>query len=90
MNNLYLVTTNGLGDYHVIADDPNTAQGALKAILDEQNYGNTDDRRVVNIKWLAEAFGQALHDKTKPFLSDKTKRLLIVQNWSRSSLHKDL
>lgn len=80
MTNLYFVTTQGLGDFHILANDPTEAQNALKKILDEQNYGTSDSRRITNIKWLAEAFGQALQDKSKPFLSDKSKRLLIVQH----------
>ena len=81
MKNLYLVTTNGLGDYYVLANDPTEAQNALKAILDEQKFGSSDDRRIINIKWIAEAFSKSLNDDTKPFLSDKAKRLLIVQHW---------
>lgn len=82
MKNLYLVTTNGLGDYHVLANDPTEAQNALKRILNEQRYGTPDDRRIINIKWLAEAFDTSLQDDAKPFLSDKSKRLLIVQHWA--------
>ena len=82
MKNLYLVTTNGLGDYHVLANDPTEAQNALKRILDEQSYDTSDDRRITNIKWLAESFGKSLQDDAKPFLSDKSKRLLIVQHWA--------
>ena len=82
MTNLYLATTQGLGDYHILANDPTEAQNALKKILDEQKYGTSDSRRITNIKWLAEAFGKALHDKAKHLLSDKSKRLLIVQHWA--------
>jgi hypothetical protein len=49
MGNLYLLTTKGLGNYHVLANSPTEAQDSLKRILDEQNYGNPDDRRIVNI-----------------------------------------
>ena len=83
MKNLYLVTTSGLGDYHVLANDPTEAQNSLKRILDEQNYGTSDHRRIISIKWLAEAFGKSLSDDTKPFLSDKSKRLLIVKDWEK-------
>lgn len=82
MKNLYLVATSGLGDYHVLANDPTEAQNALKRILDEQSYGMSADRRIINIEWLAEAFDKSLHDSTKPFLSDKSKRLLIVHHWA--------
>lgn len=82
MKNLYLVTTNGLGDYYVLANDPTEAQNTLKRILDEQSYGTSDGRRITNIKWLSETIGKLLIDNTKPFLSDKYKRLLIVQDWA--------
>ncbi len=81
MENLYLLTTNGLGDYYVLANDPTEAQKALIKILDDQNYGLYNDRRVINIKWITESFGKSLNDETKPFLSDKSKRLLIVKHW---------
>lgn len=81
MKNLYLLTTRGLGEYHVLANDPTEAESTLKRIFDEQKYGSSDDRRIVNIKWLAEAFSKSSNDETKPFLSDKSKRLLIVQHW---------
>lgn len=82
MKNLYLVTTSSFCDYHVLANDPTEAQDALKRILDEQKYGTSDDRRITNIKWIAKAFDKSLHDDKKPFLSDKSKRLLIVQHWA--------
>jgi len=85
MKNLYLLTTKGLGNYHALANDPTEAQDSLKRILDEQNYGNSDDRRIVNIEWIAEAFGKSSSNDTKPFLSDKSKRLLIVSHWETNS-----
>jgi len=81
MKSLYLLTTAGLGKFHVIAEDPTEAQNALVKIFNEQKYGTTDDRRVVNIEWVSGEFGEALHDKEKPFLSDKSRRLFIVSDW---------
>ncbi len=79
--NLYLLTTNGLGDYHVIANNPTEAQEFLKQTLDKQNYGFSYQRRVTNIQWIAEEPSTALSDKSQPFLSDKSKKLLIIANW---------
>lgn len=82
MKNLYLVSTSGLGQFHVIANDPTEAENALVKIFNEQDYGFRGDRRVINIKWLAEAFKPDFRDNKKPFLSDKETRLLIVQHWA--------
>ena len=82
MKNLYLVSTSGLGQFHVIANDPTEAEKALIKIFDDQDYGFRSDRRVIDIKWLAEAFKPDYRDNKKPFLSDKETRLLIVQDWA--------
>jgi hypothetical protein len=82
MKNLYLVSTSGLGQFHVIANDPTEAENALVKIFNEQDYGFRGDRRVIDIKWLAEAFKPDFRDNKKPFLSDKETRLLIVQHWA--------
>ncbi len=81
MKNLYLVSTSGLGQFYVIANDPTEAEKALIKIFDDQDYGFKKDRRVTNIQWLAaEAFKPDY--RKKPFLSDKETRLLIVQHWA--------
>ena len=80
MKNLYLISTSGLGQFHVIANDPTEAEKALIKIFDDQDYGFRGDRRVIDIKWLAEAFKPDFRDNKKPFLSDKETRLLIVQH----------
>lgn len=79
MKNLYLVSTRGLGQFYVIANDPTEAEKALIKIFDDQDYGFKKDRRVTNIQWLAEAFKPDYNKK--PFLSDRETRLLIVQHW---------
>jgi len=81
MKNLYLITTKGLGDYYVIANDPTEAQDSLIKIFNAQNYGNSKNRKIINIKWLSESFYSDLLDKSKPFLSNKDNRLLIVEYW---------
>ena len=81
MKNLYLVSTSGLGQFHVIANNPSEAENALVKILDAQDYGFKNDRRVINIKWIAQAFRPNFRDNKKPFLSDKETRLLIVEDW---------
>lgn len=82
MKNLYLISTSGLGQFHVIANDPTEAEKALIKIFDDQDYGFKKDRRVTNIQWLAEVFKPDYQDNKKPFLSDKETRLLIVQHWA--------
>ena len=52
--NLYLITTSGVGDFYVTGDDPGEAQHKLVMALDRKNIGFRNDRKVVNIKHLAE------------------------------------
>ncbi len=80
MENLYLLTTAGLGDYYVLAKDPTEAQNALRKILDDQDYGISDRREVVVIKLISKGFRPAWRDKSQPFLSGG-ERLLIVRDW---------
>lgn len=82
MKNLYLLTTKGLGQFHVIANDPTQAQESLLKILDEQDYGFKSERQVTNIEWITEAFKPDFTDKSRPFLSSKENRLLIVGDWA--------
>jgi len=82
MKNLYLVSTSGLGQFHVIANDPTEAERALIKIFNDQDYGFRSDRRVTDIKWLAEALKPDYRDNKKPIISDKETRLLIVQHWA--------
>lgn len=81
MENLYLVSTKGLGQFHVIANDPTEAQNSLVKIFDDQDYGFKTDRQVTNIEWIAKGFEPDYRDNKKPFLSCKENRLLIVKNW---------
>lgn len=76
---LYLLTTKGLGDFHVIATDPTQAEDFLLKVLNDQDYGFYDDRRIINIKLVDET--PSFHVQ-KPFLSDKNRRLFIAFNYS--------
>lgn len=51
---LYLVSTKTLGDYYVVAENPNEAQDRLKTLLDKADYGFSDSRKIINIKLLAD------------------------------------
>lgn len=81
MKNLYLVTTKGLKDYYVIANDPTEAEKALFKIFEEQDYGFSDYRIVKNIEIIGKSFKPDSRKKDKPFLSDKEANLLIVDDW---------
>jgi hypothetical protein len=78
---LYLLTTAGLGDYYVLATNPSEAEESLVKILNEQDYGFRDERRVVNIAILTSSFYPNYANKSKPNLTDKSSRLLIVGDW---------
>lgn len=82
MSNLYLVTTKGLGEHYVVAADPAEAENALLAIYNKQNYGYSSDRKITNIKILAESFRPDFRDKENPYLHDKETKLLIVKDWN--------
>lgn len=81
MNNLYILTTRGLGDFHVLANDPTEALNSLEKILNNQEYGFSDDRKVINIKLVTQTLRASYNEPKKPFLSDKSTRLLIVKDW---------
>lgn len=81
MKNLYLLSTAALGDYYVIASDPTDAQNFLVEALNSQNYGYFVDRVVTNIKLVAMSAGSSLQNKSMPCVSDRNKRLLIVEDW---------
>lgn len=51
---LYQLTT-GLGIYWVVDKDPTSAQRKLESIFNSAKFGLQDDRKVTNIKLLAEA-----------------------------------
>ena len=45
---------NGIGIYWVVAEHPTQAEEKLKAILDANDYGFSDKRKVVTITVIAE------------------------------------
>ena len=76
MRNLYLLTTLGLGDYYIVAENPKEAEDALMEIFKNQDYGFAKNRRVISIKWLSKELYPALNQEH--FLSDNEARLLII------------
>ena len=80
MKKLYLLTTRGLGDFYVIAENPTQAEENLIKIFDDQDYGFSKDRVVTNISFIAKAFKPDYRNAEKPFLFDGST-LLIVDDW---------
>lgn len=74
--NLYLLTTVNLGDFYLIASNPLDAQEKLEGELSKANYGFSDDRKVNNIKLIAEQIGFS-YNSDKLNFSSKNKLILI-------------
>ena len=51
---LYLLTTQGVGDFYLVANTPNDAEDNLKKLLNKADYAITEKRKVINIKLLSE------------------------------------
>lgn len=51
---LYLLSTQGLGDFYLVANTPNDAEDKLKLLLNKADYGFSEKRKITNIKTLAE------------------------------------
>lgn len=51
---LYLLTTEGLGDFYLVALSPNEAKERLETCLNKADYGFFDKRKITNIKILAD------------------------------------
>jgi hypothetical protein len=60
---LFLLTTDGLGDYYIIAETPNDAEKLLKTQLNEAGYGFSSYRIVRNIKILTNEIKIGFNDK---------------------------
>lgn len=60
---LYLLTTAGLGDFYVIADNPSEAESHVLELLNKADYGFTSQRKICNIKVVAEEVGEFPKDK---------------------------
>lgn len=80
MKNLYILTTKGLGDFFVLANNPTEAQESLLEVLGAGKYGFSDDRIVINIKWITETLRPSLMGENTYNLSNKDARLLIVKS----------
>lgn len=72
--NLYLLETNKLGDYYLIAKSPNEAKEKLEVDLNKANYGFSDGREVIVITLLAKEIGE--FPDGKPNFSSKNRLLL--------------
>lgn len=70
--NLYLLSTK-LGDYYVIEESPNHAQDKLKSLFDLADYGFGEERKVINIKLVAE---EVKEFSGKPNFSSGNKLIL--------------
>lgn len=77
MKNLYLLTC-GAGNYYVLAESPNNAKQLLEDALDKANYDFSSNRKVTNIKLLAEVIQE--FPKGKPNFSRDFDLLLIEKN----------
>ena len=60
---LFLLTTEGLGDYYIIAETPNDAEKLLGTQLNEADYGFSSNRIVRNIKILTSEIKIGFNDK---------------------------
>ena len=60
---LFLLTTEGLGDYYIIAETPNDAEKLLDTQLNEADYGFSSNRIVRNIKILTSEIKIGFNDK---------------------------
>lgn len=60
---LFLLTTDGLGDYYIIAETPNDAEKLLETQLNEADYGFSRDRVIRNIKILTNEIKIAFNGK---------------------------
>lgn len=72
---LYLLETQGLNSFYVVAKDPTEAENRLKKLLEEGDFGFTSRRLVTSINLLSEEvplFG----GKPKPNFNDEYRLIL--------------
>lgn len=74
--NLYLLSTKKLDDFYLLANNPLEAQTSLEHELNKADYGFYDDRKVVNIRLLAEEIEVA--NKSDKLNFSSKKKLIIV------------
>lgn len=73
--NLYILETNKMGNFYVIAKTPNDAKEKLEGDLNKANYGLSDSREVRVITLLAKEIGNFPVDI--PNFSSKNKLLFL-------------
>lgn len=71
MKKLFLLTTKSLGDYYVIARDPNEADRLLTSKLDAADYGLYPGRLVLNIRLVSSSVTNPSYDK--PFFTNDNR-----------------
>lgn len=70
---LFIVSTRGVGDFYVIAGSFDQAAELIKDELDNQNYGYSNDREVVSVKFICQ---QHFYNGKRYFSGDN-KNLLV-------------
>ena len=84
---LYLLTTNGCGDYYVVAKNSNDAEVKLNGLLNKADHGFLGDRTVRNINILAEEIKE--FPKGKPnFCSEQ--RLILPNSCESKDTQVDI
>ncbi len=73
--NLYLLTTKGLGDFYIVEESPNDAEDKLTNVLTIADYGFVKDRKIINIKLIAQEMQEY---NNKPFINGDSERRLIL------------
>lgn len=73
---LYLLTVQRGQSFYVVAENPLIAQQSLEGLLNKADWWFTDDRKVVNIKLLANEINHFPGDK--PVFGGKPDDLIIV------------
>ena len=71
---LFLLTTEGLGNFYIVENDPTSARTRLTELLIKSDYGLSKDRKIINIEILASEISN--FPKNKPNFSSGD-RLII-------------
>lgn len=73
---LYLLTVQRGQSFYIVATSPDVAQNTLEKLLDIAEWWFSDDRKVVNIKLLANELRYFPEDR--PFFGNKPDDLIIA------------
>jgi len=73
---LYKLSTNGLGDFYVVAPHPTEAEEKLTQLLESTDYGFSKDRVIVNIELITKEI--VIGFNNEPHLSDEFARLIVL------------